>query len=101
MMHCIGLMSGTSMDGVDAALIKTDGENLLLSLAHCALPYPSDFQMNLKAIEFAVQHCRGNIRQVREIFTELATEYYRIAGINNKKAQPEKGCAVQMMFVKF
>ena len=27
-MRAIGLMSGTSMDGIDVALIETDGENL-------------------------------------------------------------------------
>ncbi len=27
MMRAIGLMSGTSMDGIDVALIETDGEN--------------------------------------------------------------------------
>jgi len=25
----IGLMSGTSMDGIDAALLKTDGQNVI------------------------------------------------------------------------
>ena len=28
-MRALGLMSGTSMDGIDVALLETDGENAL------------------------------------------------------------------------
>jgi anhydro-N-acetylmuramic acid kinase len=35
----IGLMSGTSMDGVDAALLYTDGENIVKTGAALTLPY--------------------------------------------------------------
>jgi anhydro-N-acetylmuramic acid kinase len=39
MMTAIGLMSGTSMDGVDAALIETDGEGLVRMGPTAALVY--------------------------------------------------------------
>jgi anhydro-N-acetylmuramic acid kinase len=35
----VGLMSGTSMDGVDAALIRTDGEQRIEALAFRTVPY--------------------------------------------------------------
>ena len=35
----IGLMSGTSMDGVDAALLETDGEEAVRPLGFVSLPY--------------------------------------------------------------
>jgi len=38
----IGLMSGTSMDGVDAALIETDGEGLVDTGPGITLAYPPD-----------------------------------------------------------
>jgi len=38
-MLAIGLMSGTSMDGIDAALIETDGEAHVRPLAFHAVPY--------------------------------------------------------------
>jgi anhydro-N-acetylmuramic acid kinase len=38
--RAIGLMSGTSMDGVDAALIETDGETGLNLGPHASVPYP-------------------------------------------------------------
>lgn len=38
----IGLMSGTSMDGIDVALIRTDGEALVEALAFEAVDYDAD-----------------------------------------------------------
>ncbi len=40
----IGLMSGTSMDGVDAALIKTDGQSVFEFGPACSLSYKLDFR---------------------------------------------------------
>lgn len=48
--HIIGLMSGTSMDGVDAAFIQTDGENRLVLGAGHYLAYPPAFQTRLKSV---------------------------------------------------
>lgn len=40
-------MSGTSLDGVDAALILTDGETIETFGAHLTLPYPFSFRTSL------------------------------------------------------
>ncbi|MCI5049617.1 MAG: anhydro-N-acetylmuramic acid kinase [Rickettsiales bacterium] len=40
----MGLMSGTSLDGVDAALIRTDGEKVYELGPSLVLPYSDDFQ---------------------------------------------------------
>lgn len=45
----IGLMSGTSMDGVDAALIATDGTRVVARGAALTLPYTPDFRKRLRA----------------------------------------------------
>lgn len=44
MQYVIGLMSGTSRDGVDAALIKTDGLNSVEPVAFQFEPYPDDLK---------------------------------------------------------
>ncbi len=44
----IGLMSGTSCDGVDAALLKTDGESDIEFLGGLTLPYGSDLRARLQ-----------------------------------------------------
>ncbi len=38
-MRALGLMSGTSMDGVDVALIDTDGESQVAAIAYASFPY--------------------------------------------------------------
>ena len=43
----IGLMSGTSMDGVDASLIETDGESLIKIKGSLNLPYEESFKLEL------------------------------------------------------
>lgn len=42
-MRAIGLMSGTSMDGIDLALIETDGEAYVKVLASSALEFEKEF----------------------------------------------------------
>ncbi|MGD9539149.1 MAG: anhydro-N-acetylmuramic acid kinase [Alphaproteobacteria bacterium] len=40
----LGLMSGTSMDGIDAALLETDGEAVIRAGARLSLPYDAAFR---------------------------------------------------------
>jgi anhydro-N-acetylmuramic acid kinase len=44
----IGLMSGTSMDGIDAALIDTDGETIVRPRGFLTIPYEPEFVGRLK-----------------------------------------------------
>jgi anhydro-N-acetylmuramic acid kinase len=46
----IGLMSGTSVDGVDAALIRTDGELMLEQLGWTSVPYPDAVRQKVRAL---------------------------------------------------
>lgn len=46
----IGLMSGTSLDGVDAALIVTDGDQGTAYEAAITLPYPAAFRAQLRGL---------------------------------------------------
>ena len=42
LMLAVGLMSGTSLDGIDAALIETDGDGMVRPLAFATEPYTRD-----------------------------------------------------------
>jgi anhydro-N-acetylmuramic acid kinase len=48
-MRVVGLMSGTSMDGVDAAYLETDGESMVRQGAAVTVPYGSAFRARLGA----------------------------------------------------
>jgi anhydro-N-acetylmuramic acid kinase len=48
--RAVGLMSGTSLDGVDAALITTDGKRQAVYEAAVTLPYPSAFRARLRRL---------------------------------------------------
>lgn len=45
----IGLMSGTSIDGIDAALVETDGISTVKPLAFMPSPYERSFRLKLRS----------------------------------------------------
>ncbi len=47
-MRAIGLMSGTSMDGIDVALIETDGDRILKQGPSGGHPYPPEVKAELR-----------------------------------------------------
>ncbi|MGE0700203.1 MAG: anhydro-N-acetylmuramic acid kinase [Hyphomicrobiaceae bacterium] len=60
--RAVGLMSGTSMDGIDLALIETDGEEHVRRLDAASIPYDEAFRGSLRR---AVAEARG-VRQRSE-----------------------------------
>ena len=46
----VGLMSGTSLDGIDAAFLVTDGRDRVEPGPALTLPYPDDFRERLRAV---------------------------------------------------
>jgi len=50
LVRAIGLMSGTSMDGVDAAVLQTDGEAQVRRGPALTLPYPDGFRDELRQV---------------------------------------------------
>ena len=69
----IGLMSGTSMDGIDAALIDTDGEGTVIPRGFLTIPYEPDFVARLRdAAAHALElHRPGPDALIDAVATEL------------------------------
>ncbi len=86
MLLAIGLMSGTSMDGVDAALIKTDGEFYIEELGNAVIDYPSSAKILFKAAEYAVKCFKGNLKQAEENYLACLKYFLKEnLGLNNSK----------------
>ena len=47
--RAVGLMSGTSADGIDAAIIETDGESVVQCVAATSMPYQPEFKDRIVA----------------------------------------------------
>lgn len=76
-MLSIGLMSGTSMDGIDAALIKTDGNTAITALAHETLVYDVEFKTLLKAAELAVRQHHGDLKAAKNHYLIALSHYLK------------------------
>jgi anhydro-N-acetylmuramic acid kinase len=78
----LGLMSGTSLDGIDAALVRTDGRFAVESGPHISIPYENGFRDRLRSVLGSV----GPVEQVEQMLTQLHADAVQTllvqAGIN-------------------
>ncbi len=63
-----GLMSGTSMDGIDGTLLITDGERFVKDLGSYSISYEPEFKLLLKSCEQAVNDNDGDVSKARITF---------------------------------
>lgn len=76
-MNAIGLMSGTSLDGIDVALLRSDGLNVLERGPFLTIPYNEEFRKTLAqslqtALEIKNRSDRpGNLSEVEAELTDL------------------------------
>src|SRR5690349_17866570 len=67
----IGLMSGTSLDGIDAALIETDGRNLVRPLDFLSIPYSDTDRHVIRAAFGKKDRQAANVLAAEALSTDL------------------------------
>jgi anhydro-N-acetylmuramic acid kinase len=50
LLQAVGVISGTSMDGIDVALVATDGKEAVAARAGATYPYPPELRKELQAV---------------------------------------------------
>jgi anhydro-N-acetylmuramic acid kinase len=83
-MYYIGLMSGTSMDGIDAALVKFGDPGVEVVATH-QQPYPETLQHALRKaaltpVDQPIENLGALDRQVGEYFRDAATQLISASG---------------------
>ncbi|HEY9163133.1 MAG TPA: anhydro-N-acetylmuramic acid kinase, partial [Magnetovibrio sp.] len=73
----IGLMSGTSMDGIDAALIRTDGQSAIEFGASLTVPYDEAFKDRLRGVLGCAERTRPQVVEVERALTLLHADAVR------------------------
>ena len=106
--YVIGLMSGTSADGVDAALIRTDGRALVETDASVFVPYDDALRRAILALmrgegdEAAIAEAltRVHITAVEKLLaaTQVAVERIKLIGFHGQTIRhaPHEGITVQI-----
>ncbi len=86
------------MDGVDAALIETDGLGVLNTLDHISCPYDMSAQYLFKAAEYAVRRHCGDIVAVKQHFEQ---DVYTYCGVDLRLDEEsiEERCAQLKMYL--
>lgn len=68
---CVGAISGTSMDGIDVALVETDGDGVIRPLAGATLPYDSGLVGALRAVIADPERAEhGDLAEVESAVTQ-------------------------------
>ena len=78
----LGLMSGTSLDGIDASIIKSDGENNLEIIDNEYISYPKEFKNRLSLFIQNIDskiYIEKNISTYKSLERDLTIHHSRIA----------------------
>lgn len=78
LLKVIGLMSGTSLDGIDAALLETDGEDRIIAGPGLCIAYGERFRAELRdGLEFA-----ANSPNPSNLYDDLASTARRLTSLH-------------------
>ena len=85
--NVIGLMSGTSMDGVDAAYLKTNGIDIIETGMAITLPYGKSFRNELSKVVSKGVYSKNVESQITNIHADAVKHLIKKNG-EGKKQEP-------------
>jgi anhydro-N-acetylmuramic acid kinase len=100
-MNYIGIMSGTSLDGIDAVLCNFDSNNKLTVLAKCSIPFERELQADLQQL---LRTFTLHLKELGELEVRLAYDYAKAVELllNSANLSPDEitaiGCHGQTVF---
>jgi len=87
-LHSLGLMSGTSMDGIDASIIKSDGENAFELIDNSYLEYDDKLKLELiKIIDLCTSRTQINklSQQIKKLENKITRFHFEACKLIVKK----------------
>jgi len=92
----LGLMSGTSLDGIDASIIKSDGENNLDIIDNKYFDYPEEFRKRLSTFILNINN-RADIEENISIYKSLERDLTLYHSKISKKIISENNLNIQLI----
>ncbi len=86
----LGLMSGTSMDGVDASIIQTDGRSKYKAILNKYFEYPSSIYQNLTKLRDKIKSSKDlkkHQKKIRVIEKEITIFHAKVVNKTLKKTK--------------
>ena len=92
----LGLMSGTSLDGIDASIIKSDGENNLDIIDNKYFNYPEEFRKRLSSFILNINN-RADIKENISTYKSLERDLTLYHSKISKKIISENKLNIQLI----
>ena len=83
----IGLMSGTSKDEIDIALIETDGQLIVKDIYSSSFSYTDEDKLLLNAVEYIVNQTNGDIKKADQDFLNLFKEFAKETNLSKSNLE--------------
>ena len=78
-MRVAGIMSGTSLDGIDVAIVDIEGRRIDV-VTHCTFPYPDKVREQILAVSDATAHT-SRISRLNFVLADLYAKAVRKCGV--------------------
>lgn len=87
--YAIGLMSGTSMDGIDGTILQTDGKYQIKEKTSDSLRYSKPFHFALKTAEHLARRHHGDVKPLQASDFEQEMREFLCTNLHCTKAMSE------------